>query len=1159
MNENKQRTVSETARREEEIIAFWNDEAIFERTLEKDAPQGEFVFYDGPPFATGLPHMGHLLISSYKDAIGRYKTMRGYRVPRRWGWDCHGLPIENIVEKKLDLKTKKDIEALGIDAFNEEARKSVLTYVADWKHYIERLGRWVDFDNSYKTMDNSYIESVWWGLKKLHDEKRLYEGRKVLMYCPRCETPLSKAEIAMDNSYKDVTDDSVIVRFKVKETSIKVDGDVYILAWTTTPWTLPANVALAVGERITYALVHRDGVQYILAKDRLKELGGEVMVVRDIRGVELVGTTYEPLYSVPKVEKLGGPTLHTVVSAGFVTTEDGTGVVHIAPMYGEDDHELGVREGLPIVPLLDATGTFTNDAPQEVRGMYFKKGNKYVIEDLRTRELLVDIRPYLHSYPHCYRCGTPLIYNALTSWFVNIRSVRDNLLKANETISWYPEHLKEGRFRHIIETAPDWTISRNRFWASPLPIWKHETTGEVHVFGSLKELRERTVRSGNRYLMVRHGQAESNVKGVVVSSSLDTHGLTDVGRTQAKSAAETVLKEGVTKVITSPLLRTRETAEEIAKALGIDKKDIIIEDRFREWQVGELDGKPISELRNACATYEDRFTTACAPGAETLFDMKRRIGDALYDLEQQYKGETILVVAHEYTLWLAECVAQGADLAECVAIRGDADDYVTNGEVRELDLVPIPHNAEYELDLHRPYIDTLPLVAEDGGRLVRIPEVVDCWMESGAMPFASEHYPHENKDVVKRRYPGDFIAEYIAQTRTWFYYMHALGVLLFNAPSFKNCVATGTVLAADGTKMSKSKGNFTDPLESLDRYGADALRLYLMGSVVMTGEDLSFKDEEIREAHNRFINMFWNSYKFYELNRGDEVGAKTDFPQSTHVLDRWILARVSDVHAEVTDALDAYNTVKAVRVLRDLVSDLSTWYIRRSRDRFRSEDAVDRAAVRETTRYVLLEIAKLVAPITPFIAESVYRGCGGEEASVHLAVWPEGIPGGDDPLIADMAEVRRVASIALEARQRAGIKVRQPLPKLVLTNTALKGKQPLLDILADEVNVKTVEFGSGHSGEVTLDTTLTPELVREGQVRELVRSIQDMRKRAGLAPEHTVRLTVDTDPEGKKHVEEARKELARVAGVVEVVYASLTEGDKVNIGERSLMLTLERL
>jgi isoleucyl-tRNA synthetase len=1159
MNERSQRTVSETARREEEVIAFWNDEAIFERTLEKDAPQGEFVFYDGPPFATGLPHMGHLLISSYKDAIGRYKTMRGYRVPRRWGWDCHGLPIENIVEKKLGLKNKKDIEALGVDRFNEEARKSVLTYVADWKHYIERLGRWVDFDNSYKTMDNSYIESVWWGLKKLYDEDRLYEGRKVLMYCPRCETPLSKAEIAMDNSYKDVTDDSVIVRFKIKKTNIKVEGDVYILAWTTTPWTLPANVALAVGERITYALVRRDGAQYILAKERLKELGENVTVVRDISGGELVGTAYEPLYTVPKVNAVGSAALHTVVSADFVTTEEGTGVVHIAPMYGEDDHELGVRVGLPIVPLLDATGTFNADAPSEVRGMYFKKGNKYVIEDLGVRELLVDIRPYLHSYPHCYRCGTPLIYNALTSWFVNIRSVRDDLLKANKTISWYPEHLKEGRFRHIIETAPDWTISRNRFWASPLPIWKHETTGAIHVFGSLRELRERTVRSGNRYLMVRHGQAESNVQGVVVSTAEDTHGITELGKEQARGTGETLKKEGVTKIIASPLLRTRETAEEIAKVLGIDKKDIIIDDRFREWNVGELDGKPVTELHTACATYEERFNTVCAPGAETLQDMKRRIGDALYDLEEQYKGETILIVGHEYTLWLAECVAQGADLATCISIRGEEEDYVRNGEVRTLDLVPIPHNAEYELDLHRPYIDMLPLVAEDGGRLVRIPEVVDCWMESGAMPFASEHYPHENTDVVKRRYPGDFIAEYIAQTRTWFYYMHVLGVLLFSAPSFKNCIATGTVLAADGTKMSKSKGNFTDPLESLDRYGADALRLYLMGSVVMTGEDLAFKDEEIREAHNRFINMFWNSYKFFELNKGDDVETRADFPQSTHVLDRWILARVSDVHAEVTDALDAYNTVKAVRVLRDLVSDLSTWYIRRSRDRFRSEDSIDRVAVRQTTQFVLIEIAKLMAPITPFIAENVYRGCGGEEASVHLAAWPEGIPGGDDPLVADMAEVRRVASIALEARQRAGIKVRQPLPKLILTNTSLKGKEALLEVLADEVNVKVVEFGSGHSGEVTLDTTLTPELVREGHVRELVRSIQDLRKRAGLAPEHKVRLTVDTDTEGKKPLEDARAELTRVAGVAEVTYTSLDKGDSVKIGDHTLTLTLDRI
>ncbi len=1181
---------SETARREEEVLAFWKERGIFEKSLTKDAPQGEFVFYDGPPFATGLPHMGHLLGSSIKDVVGRYKTMRGYHVPRRWGWDTHGLPIENIVEKKLALTGKKDIEAMGIGRFNTEARKTVLAYVDDWKQYVERMGRWVDFDHSYKTMDNSYIESVWWALKKIHNDKRLYEGKKVLLYCPHCETPLSKAEIAMDNSYKDVTDEAVYVKFvlderkekgdKRKEKSVREvfgvpdDGvPIFIVAWTTTPWTLPGNVALAVGTDIEYSLVAveyslgvrdlgadssylppeelPDDHHVIVARAMLPSLRERMVhraTLREIgtcTGADLIGLSYEPLYEVPKARAAGSEKVWTILSADFVTTEEGTGVVHIAPMYGEDDYELGKANNLPTVQLLDTTGTYNDDAPELVRGRYYKKGGKQVIEDLSARGILFTQHAYTHSYPHCYRCGTALIYNALTSWFIDIQAVKERLIAANEEVSWYPAHLKHGRFRNIVEGAPDWTISRNRFWASPLPIWKHETTGEVTLVGSLDELRARTKKSGNRYLTMRHGRAESNDQRFISSRADDDNHLTEAGKEEVRAAVPGLAQQGITRIVTSPLVRTRETADMVADALGIARSDVVVEDRFKEWQLGVLSGKPVGALHDVCASYEQRFHTVCAPGAETLADMKQRIGAALYDLEERYQGETILIVGHEYTSWLAACVAAGAHVAESIRIRGDADDYVANAEVRVLDFVPLPHNEHYELDLHRPYLDDLPLVARDGARLVRIREVVDCWVESGLMPVASEHHLGEAFGRPER-YPGDFIAEYIAQTRTWFYYMHAMGVLLFDDPSFRHCVSTGTILAEDGSKMSKSKGNFTDPLKNLDRFGADALRLYLLGSVVMQSEDMSFRDEELKDVHNRFIGILWNTYKFYEMyvgGRKEEREKREDVSipaMQANILDRWILTLLEGLVTEVTTYMDAYDTVRAVRALREFVTDLSTWYIRRSRDRFKSEDVQDRAAAIATTRSVLLTLAELLAPLAPFIAECIYRGIGGEAESVHLAAWPAPVREAELELIGRMAEVRRLASLILEARQRAGIKVRQPLAKVTVRGVALEGDSELLALLADEVNVKEIMFGGACDGEVLLDTEITDELRREGDIRELVREVQDLRKQRGLQPHERIALTIE--PAYEALVEAARRDLAAKAGVDVVHYERVVEG-----------------
>ncbi|HEY0010943.1 MAG TPA: class I tRNA ligase family protein [Candidatus Paceibacterota bacterium] len=1111
---------ADVARREEEILAFWKEREIFQKTLEKPAPNGEFVFYDGPPFATGLPHQGSLLSSVSKDVVPRYKTMRGYRVRRRWGWDTHGLPIESLVEKKLGLKSKKDILALGIETFNETARALVLEYVHDWKRYVDRVGRFVDFDNSYKTMDPSYMESVWWALKEIHGKGRLYEGRKVLMYCPHCETPLAKAEIAMDNTYKDITEEAVTAEFRLKD-----DPSTSLLAWTTTPWTLPGNVALAVGPDIDYVTIEKKDegtgplVRFILAKERLVDTFGEegYTVVNEQKGSTLVGLAYEPLYDIEKVRKYEGKKW-TVLPADFVTTEDGTGIVHTAVIYGEDDYQLGLREGLPMVPLLNPNATYNDDAPEFLRGKYIKKAEAEIKADLEARGLLFAKAPNTHAYPHCYRCGTPLIYNAVSSWFINIQAVKDRMLEENEHIIWSPAHLKQGRFRKNVETAPDWTISRNRFWATPLPIWK-AASGAVTVIGSVEELKKRTKRSGNRYIVVRHGEAENNVRDVLDSTDEKKWPLTATGREQVVRGAASLKDAGVTKIIASPFARTRESAELMATEIGFDPARIEYDDRVREYDFGDLSGtshEAYLELRKGMA-YTDPV-----PGGASYQEEKNRFGEFLYGLERDFANETILIVGHGVALETLRSVVGGESKEEAMcAVREHTPE---KGQPIALDFIPLPHNRDYELDLHLPYLDQIELVSESGEALKRIPEVVDCWVESGSMPFAEYHYPFENRDVFEKRSPGDFVSEYIGQTRAWFYYMHAMGVEVFDRLPFRNVTVTGNILAADGEKFSKSKKNYTDPYILFDQYGADAFRLYLMGSVVMQAEDLMFRDEDVKEAQNRVMNMFRNINAFYQLYK-DELDTEAAGKPSEHPLDRWILLRLHELIETATDALERYELPRAVRPIREFIDDLSTWYVRRSRDRVKSTDEADKQAALGTLRSVLMDLSKVMAPITPFVADEVYRSVkrDTDPESVHLADWPEigtSIAGSikelfskdeQDTLITGMARTRTLASEALMLRQKANIKVRQPLAAL-----SVPGELPgeLHAILADEVNVKEIRTGAP---EVALDTVLTPELVREGDYREFVRALSDARKGLDLAPKDRVEVVIGE--EGKDTLE----------------------------------------
>ena len=1063
---------SERAQKEEKILQFWQDNKIFSKTLSQSKGKKEFIFYDGPPFATGLPHAGSLLSSIIKDVIPRYKTMQGFHVRRRWGWDCHGLPIENMIEKELGIKDKLEIESkFGIEAFNEACRSSVLRYVREWKQYVDRVGRWVDYDNAYKTMDNTFIESVWHALSEINKKGLLYEGRKVLLYCPHCQTPIAKAEVAMDNSYKDVTEESVTVEFRIKGQENKS-----FLAWTTTPWTLPGNVALAVHPDIDYVEIEKkdmgDGelVRFVLAKARLETVFGndDYKVVREMKGTELVGLEYEPLYRITDDSKA-----YHVYAADFVTTEDGTGIVHTAILYGEDDYQLGLRENLPQVPLLDEKGHFNNAAPELVRGQYFKKAEKAIKDDLEKRGLMFKRENHTHSYPHCHRCGTALVYNALTSWFINIQKVKDRMIKLNEKVNWVPEYLKHGRFLNIVENAPDWTISRNRYWASPLPIWK-DASGKIYLIGSIDELKKHTKKSGNKYFVMRHGQAESNVKNILDLTGDPENHLTEKG----KQEVEQIKGQEFDLVFCSPFLRARESAEIIGR-------DFVVDERLRE--IGQN---------------------------EEGSSARRRMGDFIYDIENKYQNKKILVISHGEPIWWLERMTEGENAEKFIP----NNRWIKTGEFRKLDFVPLPHNKNFELDLHRPYIDDIELISEDGEPLKRIPEVIDGWVESASMPFDEYHYPFENKKEFENRFPGDFVAEYIAQTRTWFYYMHTIATALFDNIAFKNVITTGNVVAADGSKMSKSKGNYTDPLVLIDSMGADAFRYYLMSSVVMQAEDMLFKDEEIKDVHNRLINILWNSFSFYELYADGKLETRNSKLETKHVLDRWILARLDQLIGEVTEAMEKYDMVRATRPIKDFVSDLSTWYIRRSRDRFKVRDQ----EALGTARHVFQEFSKLIAPVMPFIAEDIYRRLKGGKESVHLEDWPKA-GSVDQKILENMEEARKIVSLALEARSKAGIKVRQPLAKLEIRTDALGSEY--LEIIKDELNVKEVVVNNALEGDVCLDTTLTPKLEEEGRVRDAMRAVQDWRKERGLKPGETARYEV---PEAEKeffskHAEEIKK------------------------------------
>ena len=966
---------------ENETLDFWASDHTFQASIDqRDAGTNgvnEYVFYDGPPFANGLPHYGHLLTGFVKDAVPRYQTMQGKRVERRFGWDCHGLPAEAEAERQLEISGRQAITDFGIEKFNDYCKESVLRYTSDWERYVTRQARWVDFANDYKTLDVSYMESVMWAFKTLWDKGLIYEGFRVLPYSWALETPLSNTETRMDDAYKQVQDPALTVAF-VLETGES------LLAWTTTPWTLPSNLALAVAPDVSYVRVRHNGTIYILAEARLgayeKELEG-AEVIDSVLGAALVGRTYTPMFSYFADQ----PDAFRIIAGDFVTTEDGTGVVHLAPGFGEDDQRVCSENGIGLVVPVDSRGLFTSEVP-DFEGMLVFDANPLIIRELKSRGIVLRHETYDHAYPHCWRTGKPLIYKAVSSWFVNVTAVKERMVALNEEITWVPDHLKHGSFGKWLENARDWTISRNRFWGSPIPVWRSDDPAypRIDVYGSLADL-ERDF-------------------GVVVT------------------------------------------------------------------------------------------------------------------------------------------------------------------------------------ELHRPVVDDLvrPNPDDPTGKSMmrRVPEVLDCWFESGSMPFAQVHYPFENQEWFDQHYPGDFIVEYIGQTRGWFYTLHVLATALFDRPAFSTCVSHGIVLGDDGAKMSKSLRNYPDPMKVFDTYGADAMRWYLLSSSILRGSDFAVTEEGIRDTVRQVMLPLWNSWYFLSLYANAESMSGEVRYDSTNVLDRYVFSKLKRLIEDTTVSMDQYDIFNACQQVRTFLDVLTNWYIRRSRDRFwkGDKDAID------TLHTVLQVLTRIAAPLLPLTTEKIYKELTGER-SVHLENWPDAsIVPSDDDLEKVMDQVRDVCSTTLSLRKVHSRRVRLPLGELTVASPLANALQSFVSIITDEVNVHkvtlTTELGqvakhelqlipaalgprlgantqkvivavkkgdwsingdvviaggvalephefqvklvaaSGDTetiasaaladgqGIVLLDIELTDALLAEGAARDIVRMVQQARREAGLAVSDRIVLTL---------------------------------------------------
>jgi len=1148
---NKNNKKSDASAREEKILEFWRENKIFSKTLSTSKGKREFIFYEGPPTANGKPGIHHLEARAFKDVIPRYKTMQGFHVRRKGGWDTHGLPVELQVEKKLGLNSKKAIEEYGIAKFNQECRESVWEYLDAWNKFTERIGFWLDQDNPYVTYDNSYIESVWNVVKKINDRKLLYKDYKVVPWCPRCGTALSSHELAQ--GYEDVKDLSIYVKFKIKD-----QKDTYVLAWTTTPWTLPGNVALAVGKNVDYVKIKTNGEFLILAKARLSIIIEPHEIVEEFKGGELIGFEYEPLFPYltetisesekPKLEKA-----YKIYGADFVTTEDGTGVVHTAVMYGQDDFALGTQVGLPKHHLVNLEGKFIKGTGfLENRFVKEKDENGKptldidIIKYLTDKNLFFNKENYQHSYPYCWRCHTALIYYARDSWYIKMSDpkIKKKLISENQKINWEPAHIRDGRFGEWLREIKDWAISRERYWGTPLPVWQCESCKKIDVIESISDLKEKTRKSGNKYFMMRHGETDTNLKNMVSTIINSGSHLTERGKKETMKTAEVFKKEEIDIIFISPFNRTKETAKIIQEILGLGDENVCVDKRLGEMMVKSYEGKTWDEYHNDFPKKIEYFDQA-KDGDESLQDVKKRVMNFLFELEEKYQNKKILIITHGGPVWLATAGAKMLNAENTLALIRNKKDfyYLGNSEMQKLFFTPFPHNENYELDLHRPYIDEISLVCVHsassgkacGGSLARAKEVMDVWFDSGCMPFAQDHYPFENEKWIEGKgYPADYICEAIDQTRGWFYTLHAVGMLLGRGRAYKNVICLGHLLDASGKKMSKSLGNIIDPWIMMGKYGVDTLRLW-MYSVNQPGESKNFDEKTVALVYQQVFGLLYNVLAFYELYRDKKIETN-DRPKSKNILDIWILTKLDELIKLITDNLDNYKFLEPTRALRNFIGNFSTWYLRRSRERIKNGDE----EARQTLYFVLKNLAKLMAPFAPFAAEDIWLKLktNDDKESVHLAKWSASqtkwFSFGKKNVMKEMQIVRDIVTLGLEARQNAGIKVRQPLAKLEIKNYKLGGKY--LELIKDELNVKEVIQNKNIENQVKLDVNITSELKQEGDYRELAHALQDMRKKLGLTPSNIISIVFETDETGKELIQKFETDMKKTVLVSRVEF-----------------------
>lgn len=1120
---------------EKKILKFWQNEKIFAKSIKQRKKRPFFSFYDGPPFASGLPHYGHVLVSVIKDVVLRYWTMQGYQVPRRVGWDCHGLPVENLIEKELELGSKKEIEKFGVKKFNQSCRQSVLRCTSQWQSTFNRLGRWADYSGAYTTMDNEYIESVWWVFNQLWQKKLVYQDYRITPYCPRCGTPLSNFELNQPGAYKDVEDESVYLKFKIVgcnpakvRPSQVCEGltfaNSYLLVWTTTPWTLPANTAIAVNPKVKYARVKQGKESYILAKEQISVLNGEYKIEKEFSGKELIGLEYQPLYPM-KLDKKG----YRLIGADFVSVEDGTGLVHIAPAFGEEDMEAGKKENLPVMVTVDEEGKVMKGLGIPGEGEFVKKADKEIKDDLKKRGVLYKEEKIVHSYPFCWRCETPLLYYPLNSWYVAVKQFKEQLIRNNRKINWAPAHLKEGRFGKSLKGAPDWCVSRSRYWGAPMPIWQCQKCGNQESIGSFKGLAQKAKR--NNYHILRHGETNiNNGEHLFTDEQNKKEPLNKTGQRQICALVSKIEKLKIDLIFASDFFRTSQTAKIISQTLGIK---LIFDKRLREINPGIFKGKLKKDYHNFFGDYYlKRFSQTPAEG-ENLNQVKKRVMAFIRAIDKKYKGKNILIVSHADALYALEGAGQGMKNEEIIA----KVPLIEKGELRRFNFKNLPYDDNGDLDLHRPHIDEITLPCSCGGKMKRIPEVFDCWFESGSMPYSQWHYPFRNKKLVEKTFPADFIAEGLDQTRGWFYTLHVLATALTlkniglgkDQPAFKNVVVNGLILGEDGRKLSKRLKNYTAPEIIFDKYGADALRYFFMTNTPL-GEDCVFSEKRIAEIYRRQIMTLWNSFVFFETYCSDKTREKINLKKLT-LLDKWILSRLNNLNKELIGFMDKYELTKASRLFDDFIDDLSNWHIRRSRRRLQKPESEEEKNVAVSVLYsVLLDLTKLMAPLTPFVSEEIFQRLRDKKdpLSVHLCDYPKA----NSKLInqkleKEMREVREIVNLALKQRAEKGIKVRQPLSQLAINSREIVKNKELADLIKDEVNVKGIVFGK----EIKLDAKITPELKAEGAFRDLIRFIQGLRKDAGLKPGQEIYLRYSVESESlknliNKNLEEIKREIS---------------------------------